>query len=805
MKLRFSVMALIFGLSVRNAQAETTALWLFDEQEGLYPSCGLSEATSSELHLALGRGGKLVPGRFGRALRASEPEPLSPIARGTSEEGRIRFGLDAPPVKPGRTVEPLTWANNRFAALFTSGDGHLRRRPFTNATDSPVNLGASDWTVEFWFKPDSDARGQGVVFEVGSGPRGENDRVTRLSFVADDNAFLLENEPSKSSVALSVGKRKLREKWTHCAFVYSGAEERLTLFVDGHASDSGKLSMIALPRGEEAYFSVARDGVWERPLSGAIDELRFSDTNVYRKSFDPPESFSSFYAKGRKVPGLKAGLPLLFSEGKSKSEIIELGSRRHLFLDGALIERKTNLSLVSHPARMEEIVLDHGIGWATVVEDEEGLIRIYGEGSEGVAVWTSRDGIYFEAPDLGRGKGNEVIPGPARRGSVFIDPNGPAEERWKALIGLHERGGWYLYTSPDGWNFKREETAALPFWPGSASTIFYDDQRQVYVGHHRSDYGITPAGNTERFFVRTEMKDLHGSWPYEPMTREKSLAMMDHHPVQVNKLDPWWLDNGPLAPPGFGIEFPIAMGADPEFDPLATDLYNTRAIKYPWADDAYVAFPLLFFHFHGDGPKARQTLFEERRGLGSGLVETQLAVSRDGLNWNRHPRPTYIPIGDHEGYPVRRPYIVYGMVRRGARIFQYSYTRSSYHDSWDKNARPAVVHRLTQRLDGFVSLQAPYTGGEFQSRLLRFDGDSLELNIDTGATGFAQVGIVDESGLSIPGYGIDECVYINTNAVDHVVEWLGSGTDVSSLAGRPVRLVVRMRGSDLYALQFKKI
>jgi hypothetical protein len=34
------------------------------------------------------------------------------------------------------------------------------------------------------------------------------------------------------------------------------------------------------------------------------------------------------------------------------------------------------------------------------------------------------------------------------------------------------------------------------------------------------------------------------------------------------------------------------------------------------------------------------------------------------------------------------------------------------------------------------------------------------------------------------------------------VEWLGAGTDVSALAGRPVRLVMRMRGTRLYSLQF---
>jgi hypothetical protein len=43
---------------------------------------------------------------------------------------------------------------------------------------------------------------------------------------------------------------------------------------------------------------------------------------------------------------------------------------------------------------------------------------------------------------------------------------------------------------------------------------------------------------------------------------------------------------------------------------------------------------------------------------------------------------------------------------------------------------------------------------------------------------------------------------VNGSFVEHPVEWLGKGSDVSSLAGRTVRLVVRMRGASLYALQF---
>lgn len=44
---------------------------------------------------------------------------------------------------------------------------------------------------------------------------------------------------------------------------------------------------------------------------------------------------------------------------------------------------------------------------------------------------------------------------------------------------------------------------------------------------------------------------------------------------------------------------------------------------------------------------------------------------------------------------------------------------------------------MPQRLDGFVATEAAYTGGMLTTRPLRFHGNRLKLNIDTGAKHFA--------------------------------------------------------------------
>ena len=113
------------------------------------------------------------------------------------------------------------------------------------------------------------------------------------------------------------------------------------------------------------------------------------------------------------------------------------------------------------------------------------------------------------------------------------------------------------------------------------------------------------------------------------------------------------------------------------------------------------------------------------------------------------------------------------------------------------------VYRLIQRLDGFVSIDSPYEKDAVATtKPFTFEGKNLTLNIDTDATGYSQVGLLHENGEPIQGYSLEDCIYINGDFIDTKVEWLGRGTDISHLAGKPIQLVFRMRGSKLYAMQF---
>lgn len=788
-------------------RADTVALWLFDEPEGLYPSSLLTDAGPHHYDLALGRGGRIVIGRFGRALEPCPPAPLE--IRGESRS--VQFGISPAPKVPGRTVEPLHWGNATFCALATVGEKHLRSPNFANPTETRLNLGAFDWTVEFWFMPGEERR-EGVVFEIGEGPRGENERVTRLALRADRTAFELYNDPARVTVVIPTDEKALRGgTWRHLAFVYEAGKGQLRHYVDGVLQRlPGPAPLRSLSRGEEAYFSVGRDGRFERPLPGRLDELRFSDAQVYRTNFSPPASFAERYRPGRPSLQLQAGLPLLFGREGPRADPVRLGTRKHLFLDDALVEQRRGVRFVPNPPRWAEKVAEDVRGHLSLVEDEQGVLRIYYRGpQDSLAVMTSRDGVRWDKPDLGRefrGERNIVLAEPVGLGNVFFDPNAPPDCRWKYFSGIRRRS-MFVFCSSDGWSFRRHETVALPFAGGSQSIVYYDDQRQLYVGHHRSDYGATRAGATERRYVLSEAKDPMEPWPYQIVTPERTREEGLRRRLKSFVLDPWWLDNGPLAPPGLGIELPTVFGPDERLDPPGTDIYVTKVVKYPWAPDAYLAFPSVYFHYDEDGPVTRQILGRQERKRGSGVVEVQLAVSRDGLEWRRYPRPAYAPIGFDGSNRIHMLFMTHGLVRRGNEIWQYVGGHGGngigYHSAWVKGS-PSPLWRLVQRLDGFVAAEGDYTGGWLVTRPLVFEGNRLLLNIDTGAVGYAQVGFLDANGAPIPGFSVDECIYINGDFLETEVEWLKKGTDVSELAGRVVQLVFRLRGARLYAMQFQK-
>ncbi|HKI69805.1 MAG TPA: hypothetical protein VKA67_09460, partial [Verrucomicrobiae bacterium] len=108
--------------------------------------------------------------------------------------------------------------------------------------------------------------------------------------------------------------------------------------------------------------------------------------------------------------------------------------------------------------------------------------------------------------------------------------------------------------------------------------------------------------------------------------------------------------------------------------------------------------------------------------------------------------------------------------------------------------------RLTQRLDGFVSLDAVSESGSFTTRPLVFHGTKLTLNV--AAKGEVRVAILDEAGTGLKGFSLSDCDPVRGDSISKIVSWR-NGTNVSGLSGKVVRLKFEMQNAKLFALQFE--
>jgi hypothetical protein len=105
-------------------------------------------------------------------------------------------------------------------------------------------------------------------------------------------------------------------------------------------------------------------------------------------------------------------------------------------------------------------------------------------------------------------------------------------------------------------------------------------------------------------------------------------------------------------------------------------------------------------------------------------------------------------------------------------------------------------------MDGFVSLNAPYSGGEVITHPFRFEGMNLRINYSTSAVGGIRVEIQDVKGHPIQGFELDSCQEIYGDEVSRIVAWKGR-TDVRALSAQPIRLRFILRDADLFSLRFE--
>ena len=490
---------------------------------------------------------------------------------------------------------------------------------------------------------------------------------------------------------------------------------------------------------------------------------------------EKPAVESTLRGAGVLAPKLPAAPPL------------DVGSERQLFIDERFIESSRGTRLRMNPPQKLGAVLkperpweDKSIGFCASVLEHEGRFKLFYESwsTKGtfVCLATSRDGAHWERPNLGLiefagSRDNNIVYGGTGEGVVFLDPHGKPEERFKMIAVQNwpdpKTAGVYCNTSPDGLHWKAGPRV-LALAPDTANQAAWDRQRGKYVAYVRKWDPLRKVG-------RMEMDDIMQSWPYTKLGDQAYFI--------------WGRDKIPVP----SREMPTAFGYD-DRDPVVSDHYNPAVVEYPWAQSAYFAFPSAYMHFP-EPPIGKYG--------NDGLLDIQMAVSRDGVEFHRVERGPYVPLGLPGEPDALSNYMAVGMIRVGGYLYQYYGAYDVTHGLPESEQQMPIggFCALRQRLDGFVSVDADWDGGEVMTPPIVFSGKRLVLNLNASAMGVCRVGVLDANGDPIPGFEVASCDELRGNLTSGPVSWAGR-SDLSALAGKPVRLHFVMRAAKLYAFEF---
>lgn len=477
------------------------------------------------------------------------------------------------------------------------------------------------------------------------------------------------------------------------------------------------------------------------------------------------------------------------------TKAIDVGSRRELFVDTTLIERfegKAELKL-HHPTPREiALTFDkpwegNTSGYSTVFKDGD-VYRMYYRGhryiidppplrqaqSEVVCYAQSKDGIHWTRPELGLfdwkgSKKNNIIwrGGPETHNfAPFKDtnPNCRADAKYKAIGGTIRSKGLLTFKSPDGihWSKLSDSPVVTKGAFDSHNTAFWDSARDRYVMY-------------TRYFSKGQFKGL------------RSIAV-SYSPDFVK-----WSEPIPLSYP----------------DSQPQQMYTNQIAPYYRAPHVLFGFPTRYTarpltkHVQKLDPlPLRTTMTKALRRVGSDLTDGLFMSSRDGQTFHRWDEAFKRPGPQQNGqWLYGNNYQSYGLfeTKADAKGLPDEISMHFTENAWrDEDHR---VRRHTIRLDGFVSLHAPFAGGSVTTKPITFEGKRLTLNYSTSGAGSVHVEIQDANGKPIKGFSLADASELYGDSTDQTVAWK-VGSDVSSMAGKTVRLRFVLRDADLFSWRF---
>ncbi len=448
-------------------------------------------------------------------------------------------------------------------------------------------------------------------------------------------------------------------------------------------------------------------------------------------------------------------------------------SEAQLFVDDALIDRMTTVSLHLHRPVAREVALRFDKPWEipesgypTVMRAADSFRMYYVGGGEQTrevtCMATSTDGIRWTRPSLGLFEfngsrennivwtGREPAYWESHNFAPFFDTNPDVlpDQRYKAVtLGRYpesdEAGDrckvLLAFVSPDGihWERLQSEPIITDGRFDSLNVAFWDAANGQYVCYLRA-----PRDG------------------YRSVKRAVSSDFVHWSPSEF-----------------------IDLGPGPH-----EHLYTNGIFAYFRNPRLYIGLPMRFV-------PERKTIWADKRKV-DGLSDAVLISSHDGLHFHRTFREAFIrpglnPANWGNAHTNNTP--AWGILQTGDdEISVY----------WCENGLDVShVRRGTLRLDGFASLHAGAQQGECVTKPLLAQGNRLQINYATSAVGTVRVEIQDVHGRALSGYSLDDCPEIYGDECRRIVEWRGGAT-FALPTGMPIRLRFVLRDADLYSFQF---
>ncbi|MCP4645223.1 MAG: glycosyl hydrolase family 32 [bacterium] len=395
---------------------------------------------------------------------------------------------------------------------------------------------------------------------------------------------------------------------------------------------------------------------------------------------------------------------------------------------------------------------DGGVWW----DDEEQLFKMWYEAGwlHTICYATSKDGLRWDRPELDIEPGtNRVLPAQYQCDSwnVVPDYDGDTEQRYKIFVMPGGQGPAMSFVSADGVHWSDPVTTGET---GDRSSMFYNPFRKKWVYSLRSMW----RGRSRDYWEHDNFLEGANWEPGQPYL---------------------WCAADRLDPPDPDI------GQTPQ-------LYNLDAV-------AYESIMLGIFEIHL-GPPNKEC---NEAGLPK-ITELNLAYSRDGWHWDRPDRRAFIRAERRDvwdrGYvqPVGGICTIHG----DTLWFYYSGVQGNLERK-NRNALESGMYDNGStgvaflRRDGFASMDAGADGGELVTRPIMFSGKHLFVNVDCPA-GALRAEVLDESGNPVAPFTLENCRPVSVDSTLAQVEWEG-GSDLSALAGKPVRIRFHLTKGSLYA------